>query len=103
VTRDRPLLVAAGEGFHNAAAMEMAVRVGRSQEAEVRLVDLEPEAADAKVAASARLAGLAEEIQRNGAWAEPYLARDGVTAEIVRQAPLAGAVAAGIDEDWFRG
>ena len=45
---------------------------------------------------------MAEQIQRAGAWCETHLATDGVTAEIQRQAVGAGAVAAGIDEDWFR-
>lgn len=96
---EHPLLVAAGEGFHNGAALEAAVRIARSQGAPVRLVDV---AGDDEVARSRRLAALAEQVQRAGAPATPCLADDGVTAEIARQAPGAGAVAAGIDEDWFR-
>jgi hypothetical protein len=99
----RPVLVSAGEGFHNAAALEVAVRIARSRSAEVRLVDVEPAGEADRVERSRRLASLAEEVHRVGPWCTPCLAPDGVTAEVTRQAPAAGLVTAGIDEDWFRG
>ena len=101
VGSDAPLVVSAEDRFHSAAALELAVRVARSRNASVRLVDASPARDGDKVEASRRLSALAERIQRMGAWAEPHLAGDGVTPEIVRQASRSGAVAVGIDEQWF--
>jgi Kef-type K+ transport system membrane component KefB len=97
----RPVVVAAGEGYHNPAALEAAVRLARSKNAEVALVDVTPERESASGEASQRLNAIAEEIQKTGLSCEPFLAPDGVTAEVVRRAPQAGLIAAGLDEEWY--